>query len=415
MRKICVIGGGASGMTAAIAAARQGAAVTILEHKDRLGKKLLSTGNGRCNLTNEAMSPDYFRGEAREIIPCVLDEFGVADTLRFFEELGVLFKKRDGYVYPRSDQAGTILEVLLLELRRLGVTIKTNTHVARVEPGRKGFRVYTEDKKVAATADRVILACGGKAASVLGSDGSGYAIAKSLGHTIAPVVPALVQLKARGSFFKSVSGVRTEAKVMILIDGQPAASDTGELQLTNYGISGIPVFQVSRYAAMALYEKREVTAVLDFIPGIAEPAFEELLSKRLLRQGDDTAEDFLIGIFHKKLIPVFLEKAGIQRRQKAGELTDDALKKLVTLCKHFSVPVYDTNSFDQAQVCAGGVRTTEVKKKTMESIYTEGLYITGELLDIEGICGGYNLQWAWATGYLAGKAAAVGTLHSYVL
>lgn len=407
MNKVCVIGGGASGMAAAIAASRLGAEVTILEHKDRLGKKLLSTGNGRCNFTNAHMTARCFRSSSSlDFVEDVLARFGTADTLRFFEELGVMHKSRDGYFYPRSDQAATIVEVLMMELYRRHVSIITEAHVLSVEKKNDGFSIFVKGKKQPYYADKVILSAGAKAASVLGSDGSGYLLAKSLGHAITPVVPALVQLRAKGNFFKKIAGVRAEAKVSIYVDGKYAASETGELQLTNYGISGIPVFQVSRYAAMGLHNHKQVTAEIDFLPALKSSKFKELLEKRLADRRENNAEEFLIGIFHQKLIPVLLTEARIDPRTKVKDLQSAHLKQLVNTCKNFYIKIEDTNSFEQAQVCAGGVPISEIKYGSMESRYVKGAYLTGELLDVDGICGGYNLQWAWATGYLAGTDAA---------
>lgn len=408
-RRVAVIGGGASGIVAAIMAARGGAFVTLIEHKDRIGKKILSTGNGRCNFTNEYMKPDCFRGEDTTIVTKVLGQFGTSETLRFFAELGIAAKsKMGGYYYPKSEQAAAVADVLSMELKRLGVTILLDTHVTEIKKN-KDFFIKTTTKNL--NADAVILAAGGKASAVLGSDGSGYALAKSFGHTIAPVVPALVQLHGKGTFFKQVSGVRVDAKVTLYVDGREMASDMGELQLTNYGISGIPVFQISRFAAMALYEKKIPKAVIDFMP---EMSVEELSAFFLERQAQSpakTAEEFLIGIFNKKLISILIRAAGIRNDADVWKLKKEQFDKLAEKCKTFEIEITDTNSFDQAQICAGGVRTSEVHADTMESKYVKGLYLAGELLDIDGICGGYNLQWAWATGYLAGVHAAKGSLH----
>lgn len=409
IRRVAVVGGGASGIVAAIMAARGGASVTVIEHKDRIGKKILSTGNGRCNYTNEYMEADCFRGEDTSIVSNVLKQFGTAETLRFFSELGIVAKsKMGGYYYPKSEQATAVVDVLSMELNCLGVNILCDTHVTEIKK-KKDFVIKTNTKNL--NADAVILATGGKASAVLGSDGSGYALAKAFGHTISPVVPALVQLHGKGTFFKQVSGVRVDAKVSLNVDGEIVASDIGELQLTNYGISGIPVFQISRFAALALYQNKTPIAVIDFVPDMSKEECFAFLVARKKQNLNKTAEDFLIGMFNKKLIGILLRAAGIRGNTAISEVTEEQLKKLADKCKEFEIEITDTNSFDQAQVCAGGVRTNEIDKSTMESSYIKDLYLTGELLDIDGICGGYNLQWAWATGYLAGVHAAKGTLH----
>ena len=405
MRHVVVIGGGASGLVAAISAARNGAKVTIIEHKDRVGKKILSTGNGRCNLTNTYMNPACFRSDDVSLVTDVLEKFGAENTIRFFEDLGVILKDRNGYVYPFSDQASTILDVLRLELDNLKIDIKTEQNVKSVVKTNHQFEITTDKENY--MCDAVILATGGKASSVLGSDGSGYDLAKHFGHNISPVVPALVQLKCAGDFFKQITGVRTQAKVSLYVNNVLVSSDTGELQLTNYGISGIPVFQVSRYAAKALYSKESVCAELDFLPNIEIYEFETFMKNRIQKHGQKTAEDFMTGVLHKKLTTMLLKEAKIPLHVVMNEVYEEKINQLIRLCKCFKVNVLDTNGFEQAQVCAGGVKTTEIRK-TMESIYEENLYLVGELLDVDGICGGYNLQWAWATGFIAGENAAKG-------
>lgn len=405
-RHVIIVGGGASGLVAAISAAREGAEVTIVEQKDRLGKKILSTGNGRCNLTNEYMDVSCFRGDDTTIVSVILEEFGYRETISFFEELGVILKDRQGYVYPISDQAGTVLEVLCMEIEHLGVKVLLEQSVKNISKTNRGFTVRAAETTL--LGDAVILATGGKAASVLGSDGSGYTLAKAFGHKLSPVVPALVQLKGKGNFFKQISGVRTQAKVSLYVNDKYVCEDTGELQLTHYGISGIPVFQISRYASKALYEKKSVTAEVDFLPSMSDNAFETFLETRLKRHGHKKAEEFFIGVFHNKMIGLLLKASKINANDVMNNVSKEQFKKLISVSKHFRIAIEGTNDFEQAQVCAGGVRISEVNSKTLESVYVDNLYLTGELLDIDGICGGYNLQWAWSTGYVAGKHAAKG-------
>ena len=278
------------------------------------------------------------------------------------------------------------------------------------------FKVQTD--KGTFSADKVILCAGSKAAPQTGSDGSGYALAKELGHSLVPVLPALVQLKCGGKFFKNLAGVRANGKVSLCVKetGNNASSrqmtclaeDTGELQLTAYGISGIPVFQVSRYAARALYEKKEVFAYLDFMPEMSKEEFYSFLENRAKMRPEKTAEEFFTGLFHKKLADLWIKFAKIPKTKQAGEFTEQELRHLTWLIKEFKVAVTGTNSFDQAQICCGGVDTREVDEATLESKIVPGLYFAGELLDVDGICGGYNLTWAWSSGYVAGREAASG-------
>lgn len=405
-RQVIIVGGGASGLVAAITAARNGAEVLIIEQKDRLGKKILSTGNGRCNFTNEYMNADCFRSDDMSIVSKVLDKFGYQETITFFNELGVVVKNRKGYIYPISDQATTIADVLCMELEKLNVQVRLEESVKIVKQNEAYFFITTD--KSTYRCDAVVLSTGGKAASMLGSDGSGYELAKSLGHSISLVVPALVQLVGNSKCFKLVSGVRTNATVNIYVNNEFVSSDTGELQLTNYGISGIPVFQVSRYAAKALLEKKNVLAEIDFLPTMTENELEKFIFERKHTHGNRTAENFFIGMLHSKLAMMLLKEVYIPLHITANEIREDKWMKLLELIKHFKVEIVDTNSFDQAQVCAGGVCTKEVNPDTLESIFVKNLYLTGELLDVDGICGGYNLQWAWATGSIAGEYAAKG-------
>ncbi len=407
MKTIAVIGGGAAGMAAAIAACEtnKDVRVIILEQKDITGKKILSTGNGRCNLTNDYMDVSCFRSDCMERVLPVLEQFGAADTIQFFERLGLLVKSRNGYIYPRSDQASAVLEVMQMHLKKLGVECYTGISVKEITKVKKGFRIHTSNGNH--LADKVILATGGKAASVLGSDGSGYNLAKLFGHKIIPVVPALVQLKVKENPLQKASGVRTDVTVYAFENGKQVANDTGELQITSYGISGIPVFQISRYIAKSLYHKQKAEVEIDFMPTMDEEEFTNLLINRQKAHSDLCAEDFLVGIFNKKLIPRLLESVSISNKIYVRKLKEHQIKEFAHKCKHFRLTITDTNGFDNAQVCAGGVSLKEIDISTMESNYAEGLYLTGELLDVDGICGGYNLQWAWATGVIAGRHAAI--------
>lgn len=404
MRHVAVIGGGAAGMMAAITSAREGARVTILEHKDRIGKKILSTGNGRCNFTNTYQTPACYRSDNRDFAWNIIQKFNVEKTISFFKELGIYPKDRNGYLYPYSDQAAAILEVLQIEVAKLDICVMTEINVMDIQPVKRGIRVTTDKKTI--TADSVILACGSKAAPVTGSDGSGYQLAKLFGHRIVPVLPALVQLRCAEKFYKSISGVRVQGTVEIYADDIFLASDTGEIQLTNYGISGIPVFQVSRYAAKALYKKQSVTAVLNFMPDMNKDEFLLFLKERITLCPYKTLDEFFTGVFPKKLCELWIRLSRLPKEMRVSDLSGEQLEKLVLLIQHLRTHITETNSFEQAQICCGGVDTTEINPDTLESNYVPGIYFAGELLDVDGICGGYNLQWAWSSGFVAGKEAA---------
>lgn len=400
--RVIVIGGGASGMVAAISAARRGADVTLLEHTDKIGKKILATGNGRCNLTNELQGEEYYRGGRSGFVNSILEQFGLEETLSFFGELGLVVKSKKGYVYPYSEQASAVLDVLKQELRRLQVKLVYRAKIRSVER-KKVFYVHAGE---CYEAESLIIAAGSKAAPSTGSDGSGYLLAEQLGHTVIKPLPALVQLKAAGKYFEQLAGIRTEAEVSLIIEGTEKIREQGELQLTKYGISGIPVFQISRYAAQALDQGRKVQAVIDFFPVFSHAELYDWIKKNRNHNGRKTAEELMGGLLNKKLAGVLLETAEIEPKKWVEKLTDRQIKRLAGLIKRFPVTVTGTNSFEQAQVCAGGVNTGEIDGKTMESCLVKGLYFAGEILDIDGACGGYNLQFAWSSGWLAGSSAA---------
>ena len=404
MKTIAVIGGGASGMMTAITAASEGARVILLEHADQVGKKILSTGNGRCNFTNTMQEPFCYNSDNLLFPWRLIERFGTQDTIAFFLRLGVYSKNRNGYIYPNSDQASAVADVLRMEMERLRVDIRTGIECRKIIPWKKHFRIITDRDDV--RADRVILCAGSKAAPNTGSDGSGYDLAKDLGHRIIPVLPALVQLRCREKFMKSIAGVRVNGQVSLYCGDECMAANTGEIQLTSYGISGIPVFQVSRWASRALYEGKEVTALLDFMPDFTFEQTLTFLKARVSMRPEKHAEDFLTGLFHRKLSELWIRLSGIGRKKTAGEFTDTDLEHLCGLIKRFRTTVTAANSFEQAQVCCGGIDTEEVNPDTLESLYIPGLYFAGEILDVDGICGGYNLQWAWTSGHISGKEAA---------
>lgn len=403
-KKVTVVGGGASGMVAAIAAARQGAEVTIIEHMDRVGKKLLSTGNGRCNLTNLSLAEKCYHCSQKGFPMKVLNRFGVQDTLDFFWDLGLVTKSKNGYIYPNSEQAAAVLDLLRLELEHEKVCVLLSSEIRQPIQKKRG-RFLVRIGKGDISSDALILAAGSRAAPVTGSDGSGYQLARKFGHRILTPLPALVQLRCSGKYFKQLAGVRCEARVTLYSEGRKLAADTGEVQLTDYGISGIPTFQVSRFASKKLAEGKEVHAVLDFMPSMTKTDVRDFLKRRVALLPERKCRDFLTGVFHKKLAFVLLRLSGIAEEQSVGKVADASWEQLLDQIKGFEAPVTATNSFEQAQVCCGGADTREVVPETLESRLVPGLYLVGELLDVDGVCGGYNLQWAWSTGYLAGTHA----------
>lgn len=403
--KIGIIGAGASGMFAAITAAKQGADVTLIEKKDRIGKKILATGNGKCNFTNNAMNVFDYRSQYKGIYIDYISQFNKNDVISFFQDAGMLTKEKNGYYYPRSEQASTVLDLLRLQLKTYKVTILTESHPLSIQKKKKSFEVLLNNNEKLFF-DRIILACGSFAGEKKQDDFSGYTYAKSFGHTLVPIVPALVQVRAKGKDFKSIAGVRCDANIKLYIDNKLTTEEFGELQLTDYGISGIPVFQLSRYVSYGVYEKRNVTATIDFLPEYSNENWQSFVETKWKHSPKNiTVEEFFQGFLNKKLNLMFLKIAGIKAETPINQLKFQKIQQVITTMKCWKIDIEGTNPFENAQVCAGGVSMDEITLE-MESKLVPGLFFTGELLDVDGRCGGYNLQWAWTSGYLAGKYAA---------
>ena len=403
--QVAVIGGGASGMMAAITAARRQASVLLLEQNDRPGKKLLSTGNGKCNYTNERQGISFYRGDNPAFVMPVFSQMDRDALVSLFAELGIYPFVRDGYYYPYSGQASAVQEILEAEIRRLGVHLACGQRVTSLRKERDRFLIAAGTGTFAASA--CIVAAGGLAAPKTGSDGFGLKIAKAFGHRIIPTHPSLVPLTAKGKFLSQWAGVRARGRVSLYLNGHLECEDEGELQLTKDGISGIPVFQVSRFAAAALDQGERVEAKLDFFPEKNSAKLERMLADRMFHTAKNrTVGDVLVGLLNRKLHGCVCQTAGLHPTQELAGLGDKDAKRLMKAIKAFPVSVTGTRGYDFAQTTAGGVATEELVPETMESRLCKNLYFAGEVVDIDGICGGYNLQWAWSSGYVAGYHAA---------
>lgn len=390
MRSIIVIGGGAAGLMAAIKAAEQGALVTLLEANEKPGKKLLATGNGRCNFTNVVQEKQYYRGSDPEYAWQILQQFPMQDTLQFFSRLGIYARNRNGWLYPNSDQAAAVLEVLLMEAYHRKVKIKTRESVCEILPGSEGWSVKTKTWEYGA--DAVIVACGSLASNVEGATDWGISLAKTLGLSVLPMLPALVGLRGKGNRFSRWTGVRIQAKATLYLQGVLMKSASGEIQLTEYGISGIPVFQLSRYALRALEEGSTALVELDFLPDFTEKQLAVNLENREENCPYKTLQEQLIGLLPSRLIPLIASG-------------DSDEREVIRNCKHYPVIITGASSMKQAQVCSGGILTKNLDEHLQAKKYP-GLYFAGEIVDVDGACGGYNLQWAWSSGAVAGLAAA---------
>lgn len=408
--RVCVIGGGPAGLTAAARAAEKGASVTLLERGERVGRKILQTGNGKCNYTNRVLTPECYHTVPDSFAMKALARFGPEDTIRRFRELGIEpLELRDGYFYPHSGQAASVLNALRQACESCGVRMITACEVRSVMKRGEQFRIRTDRELL--TAERLILATGSRAGAGKDADDAGLGYAEAFGHRVIRPLPALCAMScAEKEFFQSVAGVRVPAEITLFLDGREADRAAGEVQLTAYGLSGIPVFQVSRTAARALSLGRKVEAKVDFLPDAETlacgKAVREWLDERAARTGAGTLELFGNGLLNKNLWNGLLKRSSLKPGGKTKELTDEQKDNLLSSMRGSMFRVIRTAGFDQAQTATGGIDTREIDPLTMESRLVPGLYFAGEMIDVDGICGGYNLQWCWTSGELAGADAA---------
>lgn len=417
--RIVIVGAGASGLMAAIAAAECGAEVTVLECAGKPARKIYATGNGKCNFTNKQMDSGFYRSgdDSLRLVKAALGRFDEKDTIAFFQSLGMFVKERGGYCYPSTGQASTVAEILVRRCEALGVQIYCDTKVLKITKRKQCFTVsglYTvmkEKKAVKQTevsyeADRVIVAAGTTAGG-FGCEVTGKAMLKEFPLSYVPTVPALAALKcAEKEFFKMASGVRVDADIRIVEQesGKVLAAEQGELQITDYGISGIPVFQISRFGAYALREGKRLTAVIDFLPEYTYDMLYDAYGKHRDNYGEQSVAQVFSYIFNEKLVRAVLTKAKTDMNQCASKLPEKELKRILTAMKRCEVTPVESMPVKNAQVCAGGVDTTILNEQFMVT-QVPGLYIVGELVDVDGICGGYNLQFAWSSGRIAGTDA----------
>ena len=397
--KIGIIGAGASGMAAALAAAENPEVeVLVLERQSRVGRKLLATGNGRCNLTNLHALEGGYHGESPDFSKEALTRFSPEETLAWFRSLGLYtVAEPSGRVYPYSDQANSVVDVLRLAMDKPNITLVTGFTVEKIRREPEGFTLSSREDSY--FCHKVIVACGGLAGSKLGGTMSGYQLLGKLGHRSTRLRPALVQIKCGWGGVVGLKGVRANCHVKIFRDEALFAQSTGELQFTEMGLSGPVIFEISRDVC---FGKGDWEARLDFLPEMSPAELEAMLLER--QQRNFPMEELLTGILHNRLGRVLTKAAGIGGRQ-AGDLTREEIGQVCRTVKSFAIPLTEPLGMDSAQVTAGGVLTENFNPQTLESRLVPGLYACGEVLDVDGDCGGYNLQWAWSSGRCAGLHA----------
>jgi hypothetical protein len=392
---VVIIGGGASGMMAALSAGRQGYKTLLIEKNNKLGKKILATGNGRCNFTNVfASSKDY----NSDFVLGALSVLSVKDTLKLFDDLGLMkLEEGQGRCYPASEQAQSIMDVIEEELKRLKVEILYEKEVRLVTKNNGLFKLdFTDSSSL--ISKNVIVATGGISLPQSGSTGDGYTIAKTFGHSITSLVPSLTRLKLKHQYLNEMSGVRFTNNLKLISDNQVIDEVYDDVIFNKTGISGLGILSLSKQANFSVNANKKTTVVVRLVD-----SNQETLLKRFNRLSYKTVFNGLVGLINKKLIIPVLEEAGIKNYNRAvSSLNKQEVKKLIKILLGFEFEVIGSDGFDDAQVTSGGVNLEEVNKTTLESLLVEGLYFTGEVLDIDGKSGGYNLQWAWSSGFLAG-------------
>lgn len=401
MQKIVIIGAGASGLMTAIKSKTKSNEVILLERNSEVGKKILATGNGRCNYWNEDQSLTNYHSTNKELLPEIITEENCNEVKTTFAKLGIVPKIKSGYYYPSSNQATSIRNALLTECREKGIIINTDTLVTNVIKKDNMFLVETSSGTI--NADIIVLATGAKASPKTGSDGTGYLLAKKFNHTIIPPLPALVQLKTTGKFLNIWAGVRTDVKVFLREDDNIIGVEEGEIQLTDYGVSGICIFNLSSQVSKGLSKNKKEELIINFLPFI-ETSVKEWFDAREKYITKTTIFNQLETILNYKLVKVILKESNINPSSYYEDLTENEKTNLLKNLTNFTLRVTETNSFDNAQVTSGGIPLTEVNIETLASKFEKNLYFTGEILDVDGKCGGYNLGFAWLTGLIVGRS-----------
>ncbi len=399
MSKTLIIGAGASGLACAICAARNGNKVILLERNSSSCKKILVTGNGRCNYFNIDQDIHHYHSSSN-VIGKIINKSNLDEILLFFDSIGIVPRIKNGYYYPYSNQAVSMKEALLTEAKLLNISIITNYLVKKIEKINEEF-IINDDIKC----DNLILSTGGNAYPKTGSDGMGYDFASKFGHTIIKPLPALVQLKSNEKCLKKLCGIRCDAKISLYEGNKLLKEETGELQLTDYGISGICVFNLSYLVSRNLENNKKVHVIINFLPFLnKKDDFIKYMDNRNKKIKSRTVKELFDGILNYKLVNALLKKANINVNKYYNDLDNDEKEELAKNIIEFKLEITGTNSFDKSQVTTGGVSLDEINLNTMESLKVKKLYLTGELLDVDADCGGYNLTFAFISGIKAGKA-----------
>lgn len=400
--EVAVIGAGAAGTIAAIEAAKKNNTI-LIDRNHKIGKKLYATGNGKCNYTNNKITLNNYHGSNIKFAEGIINSFDNIKTIEYFKNAGILSKDIEDRVYPITEESASVVETLEFLLNENNVDLLLGYKIYNIEVKDNIFIISSNHKKI--KSKKLIISTGGKSSPNHGSDGSMFEIVEKLGHTKTTLKPALVQIETNNKFAKEVKGVRIKGKVTLKHRNKSIVSDTGEIMFTDYGLSGIPVMQISHYAHEFLDKSEKVFSSIDFFPKIKKINLEKILFNRKKELKNRKIKDFLKGMIHSKLINMILIKSGIKNHNSlSSKLTDKDIQSLSKNLKDLSFFITKTKSWKNSQVTFGGIKTEEIHEKTMESKIIKNLFFAGEIIDISGDCGGYNLQWAWSSGYIAGRS-----------
>ena len=405
MKKIVIIGGGISGFTSAIIAKTNNNEVIILEGQDKPLKKLLITGNGKCNYFNEEFIFSKYHSFNEELLKNIISLENKNKILTFFKSIGIIPRIKENYYYPYSNQAISVKNSFLKEIENKNIKLKLNSYVKDIKKENDKFLVYYNNNVL--VCDELIISTGGKSYPKTGSDGSGYNLSKKLGHTINKTLPALVGLKCKEPFLKKLNGVRSNATVSLFINNKLIKSETGEVQFTNYGLSGICIFNLSSIASRSISDNKKVKISINFLDKLKiknKKSFQRFILSSEYNFKKEKVSYFLDNLLNYKLTNVILEKTKIERNKLVSKLSDNEINMLFENLFSFTINIIDTNNFESAQITSGGVSLYEINPLTFESKIVSNLYLTGEVLDIDGDCGGYNISFAVLSGILAGES-----------
>lgn len=401
---VAIIGAGPAGIMAAITAARNGAKVVLIEKNPEIGRKILATGNGRCNITNRLAKVENYHGSNSEFIDSVLKSFDQHKTINFFEDLGLILKEEDrGRMFPRTNQATSVVEILAHELQRLNADVRLNSEVKKIE-NVANWKITLSNGSIVES-EKLILTTGGRAAHQFGSSGDGLFWMKNLGHTVEDVYAALVPLEAKEEWVREIQGLKVEAEASFFVNDKIVSKKSGDLIFTHFGLSGPAIMSQARYIA-PFVENHDVKVELDFIPDQSSHDLDETVAKIFNASGAKSVKNALVGLVPAKLIPVILRQAQVDENKNAAEISKVKRAEIVSSLKSLRLSISKLRPLKEAQVTRGGISTDEIDPNTLESKKINKLYFAGEIMDVDGDSGGFNLQWAWSSGYLTGLSVS---------